>query len=152
MATAKDIMHFPVVSINRDKSIRETAQLMAEKEISCVIVTGDRRTFLKLKELGILTERDVLQRVVAKSLPPEETRAGTIMSKPLITVDVNTSVDEISELLDKKAIRRVAVTEGETVVGIVTIRDVGNALRYSFAKRRKDKEYSRPEYGKPPAK
>lgn len=152
MATAKDIMHFPVVFINMDKTVREAAQLMAEKEIGCLIVNGEEGVFLPLKELGIITERDVLQRVVAKAIPPEATKIGQVMSKPLITVDVSTNVEDIPEVFEGKEIRRVAVTEGEMVVGIITMRDVSNALRYSFAKRRKETEYSRPEYGRPPIK
>ncbi|MFH0860130.1 MAG: CBS domain-containing protein [Candidatus Altiarchaeota archaeon] len=152
MTTAKDIMHHPVVFIEGNKSVSEAAKLMAEKAIGCLIVTGERGVFLPVKELGMVTERDVLKRVVAKSIPPDKTTVSQITSKPLIAVEAETNVEDVSEIFEKRDIRRIAVTEGEMVVGIVTVRDVANSLRYSFIKSRKEKEYIRPGYGRPPIK
>lgn len=142
--TAKDLMKSPVITIRPDSTVIEAAKLMDKKNIGSLLVEDDTGT------LGIITERDLLKRVIAKGLSPNHTLVHEIMSKPIRTVDIEASIDEIIEILEKYNIRRLPVTENDKIVGIITSRAVMSKLRYSYAKSRKDITggYYRPHYGR----
>jgi CBS domain-containing protein len=76
------------------------------------------------KVQGIVTETDIVRKVVAANLPLAVTTAGQIMSAPLITIDRARSVAEADELMNRYSIRHLAVTEGGRVVGILSVRDL----------------------------
>ena len=127
MSKVKNIMTKNVVSIGVNNSVFEAAELMTNKQVSClVIMDGELPT-------GIVTERDVVRRVVAKKLPLN-TKISEVMSKALITIGPNASLKEAARLMSSNKIRRLPVVEQNKLVGIVVAADfVRNAGKKSLS-------------------
>lgn len=120
----KNVMTKPVVTIDKDASVIEAAKIMSEKNIGCIVVMD------KDKPIGIATERDMLQRVVAKGLNASEVKMKDVMSKPLITVNGTMPIINAIRIMEKNKVRRLLVIEKEKLVGIVTQRDLLRALAF----------------------
>ncbi|MEM2997163.1 MAG: CBS domain-containing protein [Candidatus Bathyarchaeia archaeon] len=114
----EDVMSSPVITIDGEASIREGAQLMRDRKIGCLIVTIHERPE------GILTERDILERVVAQNRDINNTRVREVMSAPLITVHRRMGILEAMRIMRRRNIRRLVVMENHTLLGIVTERDI----------------------------
>jgi signal-transduction protein with cAMP-binding, CBS, and nucleotidyltransferase domain len=103
-------------------SLQDTAQraatIMAEHGVCSLLVEEDG------KVRGIVTETDIVRKVVAANLSLAATTAGQIMSAPLITIDRMRSVAEADELMSRHNIRHLAVTEQGRVIGILSVRDL----------------------------
>jgi CBS domain-containing protein len=116
MPKVKDIMTKNVVSISADKSVYEAAGLMGETHVGClVIVDGET-------PIGIVTERDIVRRVVAKKLPLE-TEVSEIMSKSLVTIEPDASLKTAARLMSTNKIRRLPVMKQNRLVGILVASD-----------------------------
>jgi len=116
MTKVKDIMTKDVVSINVDSSIFEAADLMCSNQLGCLVVVDGEMP------VGIVTERDIVRRVVAKKLPLD-TKISEVMSKSLITVDPNASLKEAARLMSTNKIRRLPVSKDNKLVGILVAAD-----------------------------
>ncbi|MBX9660553.1 MAG: CBS domain-containing protein [Nitrospiraceae bacterium] len=77
--------------------------------------------------LGIISEADLVRKVLAESLVPAHTLVRSVMSAPLITIDVAASAHDASDVMAQAGIRHLAVVEGGEVAGILSVRDL---LRY----------------------
>lgn len=136
-SSVRDVMH-RVTLVDGDKSVAETAKIMMRtattvtREIGSVLVAKNN------EPIGILTERDILKKVVATGLDPAVTKISQVMSAPLITVPVDTSVGEASRIMIEKGIRRLPVTEGNKIVGIITTRDITREMAARFLSRKKE--------------
>ncbi len=120
--TVRMFMSIDPLTVKEDASIVEIARSMADRGVGACFVERDG------KVVGIITERDIVRRVVAKNLDASKTRALEIMSKPIIAVDPDTSVEDALRVMSEKKIRRLAVIEKNVLVGIVTISDLAKAL------------------------
>jgi len=118
MLLVKDVMVTDVVTIGPDVNVKEAVRVMNDFEIGCLIVVEDG------KAVGIVTERDVLKRVVAEGRKPEETLVRDIMSKPPIVISPETSLEEAIETMFKHKIKKLPVVEDEKLVGLVTFTDI----------------------------
>lgn len=121
-STVKGIMTTPVITTDIDSSVREAARIMAEKRIGSIVATKEE------KPVGIITERDILQRVVAKGLDASTVKMKMIMSQPLITIDEKTPILQAIRTMEKNKIRRLLVVKDDKLVGIATQRDLLRAL------------------------
>ncbi len=128
--TAKDIMHKTTL-VSSKMSVKDAAKLMDKKMIGSILCEKEKDV------LGILTERDILRKVIAKGLNPDKTDACDIMTPMPMTVDVDTDITKISEIFDKHNIRRLPVTKKGKIVGILTTRDVAKSLAYLYARRQR---------------
>jgi CBS-domain-containing membrane protein len=108
-----------VVSISPGESVEDAARIMAEHCISSLIVASDGVLH------GILTEKDILTRVVAKGMKPAEARVVDIMSPSLITIGPETSLEEANKFMVEKRIKKLPVVEsgGHRLLGILSITD-----------------------------
>lgn len=120
----RNIMSKPVVTTGDTTSARRAAEIMGERAVGSLVVTREDRP------VGIVTERDILERVVAKGLDASQIQIVDIMSEPLITVKGNRSIIEAIRIMQKKKIRRLIVLENKKVKGIVTQRDLLRALAF----------------------
>jgi len=120
----KNIMAKPVTTVDKDNSVFEAAKAMSEKDIGSIVVTD------KGKPVGITTERDILQRVVAKGLDASKVKMTDIMSKPLMTINGNMPIINAIRIMEKNKVRRLLVIEKGKLVGIVTQRDLLRALAF----------------------
>jgi CBS domain-containing protein len=116
MPSVKDIMTKNVVSIGVDNSVLEAAEIMSSNQLGCLVIIN------RELPIGIVTERDIVRRVVAKKLPLD-TKISQIMSQSLITVDVDASLKEAARLMSSNKIRRLPVLKQNKLVGIVVASD-----------------------------
>jgi len=116
MPKVKDIMTKDVVSIGVSNTVFEAAELMSSNQLGCIVVVDGE------VPIGIVTERDIVRRVVAKKLALN-TRIVDVMSKSLITVDPNASLKEAARLMSTNKIRRLPVSRNDKLVGIVVAAD-----------------------------
>jgi len=116
----KDIMTSPVVTIDEDDSVSKAAQLMTKHNLGCVIVTSKKEK----KPLGIITERDLVTRVLAKNTQPTKLTAKEVMTSPLITVDPDETLSEVARRMSRLDIRRMGVMYKGNLVGIISSKDV----------------------------
>jgi CBS domain-containing protein len=113
----KDVMSSPVVTLGEDATSNKVAHVMDENELGCVIVTNKAG-----KPVGILTERDLVIRVLAKNLMPDAIKAKEIMTSPLVTIDA--TVSEAARRMSRLNIRRLGVTYKGNLVGLVSSKDI----------------------------
>ena len=113
----RDIMKEKVVSIDETKTIKEAASMMNEARIGSIIITKDDTP------VGILTERDFVTKIAAKDIPLS-TPLSEVMTKPLLVVGPNQTVWEAAEIMKNMEIHRVAVQEGNKIIGMVTTTDL----------------------------
>ncbi len=103
------------IMIEEEASVRDAAIQMRVKGHTCVLVA--RRG----KPVGMVTERDILYRVVADGRDPNKVRLKDIMSTPLITISPRLSLSQAITLMASRGIRRLVVVEGEHTVGLLTL-------------------------------
>jgi PAS domain S-box-containing protein len=118
-----EIMSPDVVSIQKDSSVAEAVQLMASRSISALAVMAGN------KAVGILTERDLLKRVVALHMDPNHTLTEKVMSSPVVSVPASFSVFSASKTMESTGIRRLLVMDDEKLNGIVTQTDIFMAVK-----------------------
>jgi signal-transduction protein with cAMP-binding, CBS, and nucleotidyltransferase domain len=107
-----------IETIASEGTVLEAAQKMAEKQIGSLLVIEAGEM------IGIVTETDLVRKVIASHLPACSTSVRSVMNYPLIQIDINCTVREASRLMAKEGIRHLAVTEENKVVGLVSLRDL----------------------------
>ena len=112
----RNIMTKGIVCLESTANVNEAVKLMVERDIASVVVTKGG------KMVGILTERDVLKKCCPRA-QCTRMKAADIMTSPLITIDADSTIGEAADLMQKNNIRRLLVTEGGTIQGIITERD-----------------------------
>ncbi|MEK6877040.1 MAG: CBS domain-containing protein [Thermoproteota archaeon] len=113
----KDIMKNNVISIDSSMTVKDAAEMMDGSEIGGIVVMENNIA------IGIVTERDIVRRIVAKN-KNHSTKLKDVMSAPLITINPDETVWELAQLMKRKKIHRVPVTSGTRLVGIVTTTDL----------------------------
>jgi len=118
----------------RDVKIADTEEtvlvatgIMNKHEIGCIVVTN------KEKPVGIVTERDLLKRVLFARKDPGKIRLNRIMSKPLVCVDPNMTIGKAAQVMIKQRIKKLIVMKNEHLLGILSLTDVVAALRRNKA-------------------
>ncbi|MBI2340848.1 MAG: CBS domain-containing protein [Deltaproteobacteria bacterium] len=123
-----------VVSLPSSASVYEAAQLMAENKVgSVVVMDGDELS-------GIFTERDLLNRVVARGLDPKSTQLSLVMSKDVVVCPVTETVKDCFKKMEATKCRHLPVVDGKKVAGMVTMR---NILEWLFAEAEEEKNQLR---------
>jgi len=107
-----------VITIDEDASVKEAADVMNQNEISCIIAVRKR------KAVGIITERDLLKRIIVEGKNAKETKVKEIMSKPLIVVSPDTSLEEAVQLMFQKKIKKLPVIYKSRLLGLVSLTDI----------------------------
>ena len=123
MARVSELMTKDVIyTISQNASVEEAAERMKQVGRGCLIVV--ERTQL----VGIITERDLVQKVIAEKLVPKNVKVSRIMSKPVITVGPEALVSDAASIMLQNKIRRLVITEGDSVVGVLTVTDFAKFL------------------------
>ena len=117
----RDIMMKNVKTVRTDDSVHAAVLKMNKFQIGSVIVTNNSRA------VGIITERNILERIVEPRLDPGTIWAKDIMSAPLVTVEPNDTVDEAAKIMAQKRIKKLPVVDGDKVVGVVSTSDIVRA-------------------------
>lgn len=115
------LMHRPVVAVDADASVREGARHMERHRVGCLVLThGD-------DVVGIVTERDLVFRVVAAARDPDATRLREVMSAPVATVTPDTSVDDAAGLMKRLRVKRLVVLRDGEACGVISVTDIAYA-------------------------
>jgi CBS domain-containing protein len=115
----KDAMSSPVVTTTEDAPTNLIAKLMDEKDLGCVIVTNKEG-----KPLGIITERDLVVRVLTKNLQPAAVKAREIMTTPLATIEPEATINDAARRMSRLDIRRLGVIYKGDLVGLISSKDI----------------------------
>tara|TARA_Y100001960_G_C14233222_1_gene614770 strand:+ start:63 stop:422 length:360 start_codon:yes stop_codon:yes gene_type:complete len=118
MDVIKDFMSKPALSIAAHATVEETAKEMDQKSVSCLLVKENE------EHVGIVTTSDLVKRVIAKGLNAKTTQINFIMSKPIISLNHYLARRDANELMKKNKIKHLAVTEQNSVIGILTPKDM----------------------------
>ncbi len=120
----KDIMTEKPVYGTPDTSLQLIAQMMVENDCGCIPIVESNES---KKPIGMITDRDIVVRTVAENRDPFDLQAEDIMTKEIVTVSPETSVEECCNLMEGKQIRRIAVVdESGALCGMVAQADIAN--------------------------
>jgi CBS domain-containing protein len=116
MPSVKDIMTKNVITITTEKTVYQAAELMDSNKIGCLIVVQNQAP------IGIVTERDIVRRIVAKKLP-YDVPVSEIMTRNIVSIDPDSSLKDAARLMSNNKIRRLPVVKQNNLVGIVVASD-----------------------------
>ena len=114
----EDVMVKEVITIDVNVTITKAADVMNKFEIGCLIVVS------KGKVSGILTERDLLKRVVAKGMDSSKLKVKDVMTSPLVVAEPKMDLGKAVKLMFQEKIKKLPVVEGERLVGLLSLTDV----------------------------
>ena len=119
----EDVMAKQVITIGPKATVKAGASVMAQRKCSClVVVEGD-------SALGIVTERDLVRKVLAAGVDPSKVLISDVMSTPLVTIGAGLTVSEAAEKMSEYLIRRlVVVDDSGALVGLITAGDIARLL------------------------
>lgn len=115
----RDVMSSPVVTMNENESSNKVAVAMDRGDLGAIIVTNEAG-----KSIGIITERDLVIRVLTKNLKPDSIKAKEIMTTPLVTIEPEATITEAARRMNRLDIRRLGVIYKGNLVGIISSKDV----------------------------
>lgn len=115
----KDVMTSPALTVPENTTVDKTAQIMSNDSLGCIIVVNKDG-----KALGIITESDLVKRVLAKNLKPSKLTANEVMSSPLITIDPSESLTETARRMSRLNVQRLGVMYKRNLVGIIASKDI----------------------------
>ena len=123
MAKVRDIMQKNVITIESLKKAHDAAIILKEKEISFLVVVKEG------KPIGIVSERDIVRKIVADNNDAQTTQLEIIMSKNFKWVEPNASIESAVQKMLNNNIRRLVVLENENLAGVITQTDLTEFLR-----------------------
>ncbi len=107
-----------ILKVDRDVSVKTAAQIMRDNGIGSVFITsGD-------DVIGILTDTDLVRRVIAAGANPEKTAVEQIMSAPIASIEGNRTLLDANDLMAKQHIRHLGITKDGKLVGMISVRDL----------------------------
>lgn len=117
-----EIMSKDVVTVESEESVLNACKIYKDRNVGCLVVMRDEII------LGILTERDIIERVIIDEKNPKEIKVEDIMSKNIKTVHASTSVEKAVEIMREYQIKKLPVILNNEIFGIITITDIANAI------------------------
>ena len=123
MSQVRDIMQKKVITIELQRTVQDAVVILKEKHISFVVVVEES------KPVGVISERDIVRKVVAESINSKSTQLEVIMSKNFKWVEPNASIESAVQKMLNNNIRRLVVLEDENLVGVITQTDLTEFLR-----------------------
>ena len=121
----EDIMTSNPVCCTPETKLEDVARMMVDCDCGEIPVV---ESFESKVCVGVVTDRDIVCRVVAKGMNPLEVQVSECMTKPTLTVDIQSSLEDACQLLEENQIRRVPVTEDGKICGIVSLADIAEEL------------------------
>jgi CBS domain-containing protein len=116
--SVSDVMSRRLITADVSETADRLASRMATGKVGCIIIINDTHP------VGIVTERDIVVKVVSRNVQPSTARAEDLMSRPLITIGPEKSVELASREMIRHRIRRLPVVQGKKLVGLVTDSDL----------------------------
>jgi CBS domain-containing protein len=120
-----NIMTGSIETVPPGCSLAEAAKKMASQDIGSLPVCSDKR-----KVVGIITDRDITVRAVARGLDPNHTTVQEVMTRDVLSCSADSEIEDACQLMEKRQVRRLLVTdEDDTPVGIVSLGDIALCMR-----------------------
>lgn len=110
-----------VITLQTDASVYDAVKLMNKNRIGCLVALDNS------KIVGILTERDMLERVLEKCKNPKETRVSEIMTRQVIVGKPDMQLVEATRLMFENKVKKLPIVEGNRLAGLVTLTDIARA-------------------------
>jgi CBS domain-containing protein len=107
-----------IVTIDGAATLQQAARLMRDKRIGSVLVEKNG------KITGIVSDTDVTRRAVAENIAPDRVTVESLMSSPLISIDIHSTPEMANDLMKDSGIRHLPVTENDKIIGIISVRDL----------------------------
>src|SRR3972149_2869446 len=126
MIPVKRVMARNLVTVEEQMTVQEVAKIMDSKDVGSVLVLDKESGEIA----GIVTEKDIVKKVVAKGINGSSYLVKGIMSSPLLTIESDKTIFEAGDYMDQKKVRHLAVTESGKVVGVISVRDLINPSQY----------------------
>jgi CBS domain-containing protein len=123
MTTAREMMTSDVTCIGEKENLTEAARKMADLDVGSLPICGDDN---RLK--GMITDRDIVVKVLAKDRNPADCTAGELAQGKPVTIGADDDAAEILRTMSEHKVRRLPVIDGHRLVGMVAIADVAKAL------------------------
>jgi CBS domain-containing protein len=120
----KDVMVKDIITVEAEETAKKAAELMDKHNIGCLIVINFGNP------IGIVTERDMLKKVVLERRDPGRVKVGNIMSAPLITSHPQADIRDAVRLMNERRIKKLPVIENGALIGLVSLTDVMRSLAY----------------------
>jgi len=114
----RDVMSKDVKVVRPDTLVKEVVATMNKFDIGSIVVVQS------VRPVGIITERDILKRIVEPCLAPETLRAREVMTSPVVTISATASIDEAAKIMARKKIKKLLVMDNEKLVGMLTFTDI----------------------------
>jgi CBS domain-containing protein len=121
MTKIRDLMIKKVITLQASASVHQAVKLMNENKIGSLVIVRNGET------VGILTERDLLERVLEKCKNPKETHVFEVMTSHVITGTPDMEIPEATSLMFENKVKKLPIVEGNKLVGIVTLTDIARA-------------------------
>jgi CBS domain-containing protein len=118
MTQVREVMTGNPTTCSVEASVADAAKAMAQEDVGPIPVLDGERL------VGILTDRDIVVRVVAEGRDPQSTLVGDVASRDLAAVSPDEDIDRVLQLLAERQVRRLPVVDGETLVGVVAQADI----------------------------
>ena len=115
----REVMSSPVIEAEEHETAEDAAKKMMKYGVGAIIVTGQRS-----EPVGIVTKTDLVNKVIAKNLKPNEVKLKDIMSTPLQTIDPDARIEEALRKMNKLKVNRLAVIYKNRLAGLVSIKDI----------------------------
>jgi CBS domain-containing protein len=124
-ALVRDYMSPNVITIHQEHSVLDAARRMIDRNVSSLAVTDEQN-----KIIGILTERDIA-RAVTNQVPPSRTTTGDLMTRPVLTIMKDSTIEDAAKAMSKSKIRHLVVKDPNSreAIGIITITDLARYLK-----------------------
>jgi len=115
----REVMSSPVIEAEEHETAEDAAKKMMKYGVGAIIVTGQRG-----EPVGIVTKTDLVNKVIAKNLKPNEVKLKDIMSTPLQTIDPDARIEDALRKMNKLKVNRLAVIYKNRLAGLVSIKDI----------------------------
>lgn len=116
--SVSDVMSRRLITADASETADSLARIMAEDGVGCIIIVKENHP------IGIVTERDLVVKLISKNIQPSEVKAQDIMSTPLITINPDKSVELALREMARRRIRRLPVVQGNKLIGLVSDTDL----------------------------
>ena len=114
----RDVMTYPAITEEGDASVAKILKIMKMSGIGSVVITEED------KPVGIVTDRDIVIKVIMGDRDPSKLKVKEIMTSPLVTIEADASLRHACKLLVEKGIRRLLVIDADELTGVVSLRNI----------------------------
>lgn len=118
MPTVKEVMQKSIQTSTKSQTAFEASKQMSTKHISCLVIVE------KEEPIGIVTRRDILEKIIAEKKDPEKTKISDIMSAPVATIEAKANILYAAAKMNLNGIKQIPVTNSGKIVGIITQTDL----------------------------